>query len=406
MNRAAGGLRSPNGNNLGPNGEIWSADNQGSQLPMCYLVVVKPFTNQYFGHRQGNGQVASFGQAWYDAGRLYYDPPVAVMDYAANGWRSLSQPLYLTNGPYAGDVIVGDANSTGIARVAIDSVNDTTSAPRIQCAAFWFSNNTGNDAINRLSLGPDGNIYGGTFRSIGNWPSGLASNIMYKYTPKVNATSFEIRKIRSLADGFELILTQPVNPATVVPANFTVQQKSWVRQVTYGTGASNYATRTVTAATISNDSLRIHLTVPGILRINQSRRGDTITHWTTHFLFNNLTSSTSTANFTNEAWYAQNWISSRTWNAAAPTAIQGVSRRISTLDNHVWFSQTGGVLRVNTDILKPYAVLLRDMHGRILAKGNGSGTGQLEFKAPGKTQSLYIVEILSGSDAYRKVVIF
>jgi hypothetical protein len=406
INRASGGFRSPNGNNLGLNGEIWSADNQGSQLPMCYLVLVKPFTNQYFGHRQGNGQTPSWGQAWFAAGRLQYDPPVAIMDYAANGWRSLAQPLYMTSGPYAGDVLVGDANSTGIARVAIDSVSDTTGAPKIQCAAMWFSNNTGNDAINRLSLGPDGSIYAGTYRSIGNWPSGTAQNLMYKYTPRTNGSVFEIKKIRSLNDGFELYLSQPVNPGTVTTSNFTVQQKSWVRQVTYGTGASNYTTRNVTAATISNDSLRIHLTVPGIQRINQSRRGDTITHWVTHFLINNLAGANSATNFTNEAWYAQNWISARTWDPVAPTPIAPATQRISMLDNHVWHTAGQGFLRVNVDLAGTYRVTLRDMQGRALARRDGSGAGEMEFAAPGHTQSLYLLEVRSGLDTYTRVVTF
>ena len=407
VNRAAGGLRSPNGNNLGLNGEIWSADNQGSQLPMCYLALVKPFTNQYFGHRQGNGQTPSWGQAWYAAGRLQYDPPVAIMDFAANGWRSLAQPLYLTSGPYAGDVIVGDVNSTGIARVAIDSVADTTGAPKIQCAAFWFSNNTGNDAINRLSMGPDGSIYAGVFRSIGNWPSGASTNIMYKYTPRTNTSLFEIRKIRSLADGFEIYLSQPANPATVIPANFTVQQKNWVRQATYGTGAGSYANRTVNSATLSNDSMRIHLTVPGIQRINQSRRGDSVTHWVTHFLVNNLASSTSAANFTNEAWYAQNWVSARTWNAAAPTPIVSMRHKISTLDSHIWYTVAGpGLLRVNMDITGSHEATLRDLQGRILSRQTATGAGHVEFSSPTRTQSIYLLEVKSGSDSYAQVVTF
>ncbi len=215
-----------------------------------------------------------------------------------------------------------------------------------------------------------------------------------------------------MTDGFELYLSQPANPATVVPGNFTVQQKFWVRQVTYGTGAGSYVDRTVSSATLSNDSLRVHLTVPGILRINQSKHGDTTTHWVTHFLVNNLVSSGSAANFTNEAWYAQNWISTRTWNATAPTPTPTPTslfreRPLSPLESHVWYTVgVSGLLRVNVDLNGAYQALLRDLQGRVLSRQNGTGAGHLDFSAPSHVQSLYLLEVKQGSNSYAHVVTF
>lgn len=406
VNRAAGGFRSPNGNALGLNGQILSADNQGSYFPMCTLTMITPFTNQYLGYQQDNGYTPNWAQAAYNAGGFHYTPPLAVMDYAADGWRSVSQPLYLSSGPYAGDWLVGDVYSTGIARVGLDSVTDTTGTPTVQGAVFWFENTTGNDAVNRLNLGPDGNIYVGIQRQIGNWPMGAATNTLYKFSAIPNASQFEIRKIRSVADGFELYLTQPANPATVIPANFSVQQASWVRTTVYGAGENPYVTRTITAAGLSNDSLRIHLTVSGILRINQGQRGDTITHWATKFMFNNLTSSTGAVNFTTEATYAQNWISSRVWNAALPTPIVQQKIPQSQLGDHVWLTTSSGLLHVNVDMAQPYRATLLNLQGRILSQENGSNAVSLEFKAPGATPSLYLLEVHSGSEVYGKVVFF
>ncbi len=417
VNRAAGGYRSPNGIGMGPGGIFLTTDNQGSYLPMCTMTFVKPFTNQFLGYRQDSGYAPNWSQAAYAAGRFHYEPPVAVMAYAADGWRSLAQPLYLSSGPYTGDWLVGDVTSTGIARVAMDSVLDSTGASTVQGAALWFANSMGNDAINRLSQGPDGAIYAGTLRTIGNWPMGIAANLLYKFTPS-NAAQFEIRKIRSVQDGYELYLSQKISAASVNPANiaanFIVQQRSWVRQSAYGLGAAGgegaaiYTNRPVSSVAVSNDSLRVHLVVPGILRLNQGRRGDTITHWQTQFTFSNLTSATGGANYTTEASYAQNWISSRTWNAALATptpASISVAQKSSLLGNHVWFTTSPGFLHVNVDIAGPYRAMLYDLQGRVLAQASGSGSA-LEFKAPRNAQSLYLLEVHSGSDAYNKVVMF
>ena len=111
-------------------------------------------------------------------------------------------------------------------------------------------------------------------------------------------------------------------------------------------------------------------------------------------------------NFTNEAWYAQNWISARTWDPVAPTPIAPATQRISMLDNHVWHTAGQGFLRVNVDLAGTYRVTLRDMQGRALARRDGSGAGEMEFAAPGHTQSLYLLEVRSGLDTYTRVVTF
>ncbi len=433
VNRSfAGGLRSPDGTALGPNGNIFITDHQGSWLPMCTLTRYKIGAPkmQFGGYRQDAGYSANFAQAWYDRGQADYVPPLAINRYDQSGhtgWVGIAQPYWLTQGPYAGQILVGDINSRGLWRVSLDTLPDTTGAENVQGAVFYFnpgstssSLGTGPAGINRLTQGPDGTIYAGAGRTVGNWAGGGSDYLIYVFKPKADPKQFEVMKIRSLKDGYELILNKKVNPATLGAGAITVGQRSWTRQSGYGmgfvptnsgnvtTGVPAFTSRTIDSIYISLDSMRIRLKVPGVLRINQGRRGDSVTHWHTRFTFaSSIRSSTGDTNYTTEADYAQNWINTtREWTGGKiiPVAIR--TPHASMLESLVWFTGDAGILRVNVDIMASYTGILRDLQGRVLSKQTGSHAAPLEFKAPEKNQSLYLLEIRSGSDSYNRIVMF
>ncbi len=437
-----GGLRSPNGTALGPNGTIFYTDHQGSYLPMCTLTPFKVGATkmQFGGYRQDNSYSPNFAQAWYDRGQADYVPPVAINRYNQSnktGWVGIAQPLWLTQGPYAGQILVGDINSYGLWRVALDTLNDTTGTENMQGAVFYFNPGstgnlgTGQAGINRLTQGPDGTIYAGSGRTVGNWAGGQSSSLIYVFKPKATPTQFEIQTIRSLKDGYELILNKKVNPASVTKGSFSVGQRSWVRQSAYGlgfvplnsngstTGAPNFTKRTIDSVQVSLDSLRIRLKVSGVKRLNQDKRGDTTTHWHTLFMFSNkIVSSTGDSIYTTEADYAQNWINTtREWNggkldydtvvvAVDTTPPIVVLRQSSRLQNNVWFTQRPGLINVNVDNMKPYQVFLRDLHGRVVDRKVGAAGVPLQINAPGTTQAVYTLEVKSEGESYRKIFTF
>jgi hypothetical protein len=431
-NRFAGGLRSPNGTALGPDGSIFYTDHQGSWLPMCTLTRFKVGATkmQYGGYRQDNAYSPNFAQAWYDRGQADYVPPVAINRYNQSnktGWVGIAQPLWLTQGPYAGQILVGDINSYGLWRVALDTLNDTTGTQNMQGAVFYFnpgssgSLGTGQAGINRLTQGSDGTIYAGSGRTVGNWAGGQSSSLIYVFKPKTNPTQFEIMSIRSLKDGYELVLNKKVRPNSVTKARFTVKQRSWVRQAAYGLGfmplntgnttqgIPNFTDRPIDSVQVSLDSLRIRIKVPGILRLNQGKRGDTVTHWHTLFTFSgSIVSATGDSIYTTEADYAQNWINTaREWTGGTlvdtvPTDTVVNIRRASMLQSKVWFTQRPGIVNVNVDNMKPYVVMLRDLHGRVLERKSGSAGVPMQIKAPGTTQAVYSLEIRSEGESYSK----
>jgi hypothetical protein len=455
LHRAAGGFRSPAGSGMGPDGSIYVGDNQGSWTPMNTITRIKPFTNQFAGYRQENGYEATgaaysasrnfppnWAQAAYDRGAMVYEPPIAINTYdnsTKTGWVALGQPYFLSQGPYAGDLLVGDINSRGLWRVALDSVADTTGNTNVQGAVFYFTPGsssqttpalgTGNNGMIRITQGPDGTIYAGALRGVGNWGSGPASNMLYVFKPKTSPSHFEVRRIRSLVDGYELILNKKVDPATVRKDSFSVGQRSWTRQAGYGfgmlpvnagnttNGTPQYTNRPITSLKVSADSMRIRLVVPGIKRINQDKRGDTVTHWHTQFkIQSNLKSAANETMYTTEAAYAQNWIGSRTWTGdtltipAPPpdtdTVVSVMPQKISMLGNKVWLTGGARVIRVHVDVMQAFEVILTDFSGRVLARKSGSNGEAVEFKAPYASQGVYLVKVRSQGETYMRAITF
>lgn len=438
--RFVGGFRSPDGTSLGPDGSIFVTDHQGGWLPMCTLTRYKVGAPkaQFGGYRQDAGYTANWAQAWYDRGAADYVPPLAINRYNQSqhlGWVGIAQSFYLTKGPYAGQILVGDINSRGLWRVAIDTLPDTTGAENMQGAVFYFtpgssdnSLGTGVSGMNRITQGPDGTIYAGYGRGVGNWGSGPAEALVYVFKPKANPHQFEVMKVRSLKDGYELILNKKVDPATVTKGRFTVGQRSWARQSAYGggfapanqgnstSGTPVFTNRPIDSVQVSLDSMRIRLKVPGILRINQQRRGDSVTHWHTLLTFaKSIRSATGDTIYTTEADYAQNWIdTARAWSGGAlppsDTVVGLFSRdHASRLQDNVWFAHAPGLLRVHVDNLTvPYQLTLRDLKGRAVFRKSDvpQGVHVTEIKVPGAAQAVYTIEVRTAHDAYSKIVTF
>jgi hypothetical protein len=153
--------------------------------------------------------------------------------------------------------------------------------------------------------------------------------------------------------------------------------------------------------------------VSGLQRINQGRRGDTVTHWHTRFLFtgggSGLKAASGTTLYTTEADYAQNWISTRSWDAGSGVVAVGQVARKGVLDGNVWLNRGSGYLRVHVDnMTKPYRITLRDLRGReAFRKSDIPGANRVtEIVAPSSAQAVYTLEVRTQDDAYSKVVTF
>ncbi len=275
----AAGFRTPNGMGRGAQGEIFVTDNQGDWLPASKLVVIKE--GGFYGSR-----------AVPDEGVMALEeiPPVVWLPQDEVG-NSPTQPLLLTEGPYAGQLIHGDVYNGGIKRVFIDYVDDAA-----QGAVFHFSAGF-QGAVNRLERGPDGAIYVGEVGNPPNWGEfGKPWHGFEKLSWKGNK-AFEILQVRATANGFDLQLTQPLGQdISLSTADLLVKQWFYHPNEQYGGPKYNESTLPVTALTLSDDRQTLSASIPGLkegyvvyLRLNDRLR-----------------SANSSTLWTAEAWYTLN----------------------------------------------------------------------------------------------------
>lgn len=271
------GLRSPNGVNFSPDGDLFYADNQGEWVATNKLHHIQ--RGKFYGHPAGlrwvpfspfaglvpekvasgmlyDGQKGPGANA--PAGMPQHEPPAIWFPYGRMG-RSLSEPIWDTTGgrfgPFAGQCFVGDQGTSVVMRVALEKVNGV-----YQGACFPFRSGF-QSGVNRLAFAPDGSLLAGQtnrgWGSAGGRPYGLQR---VAFTGTVPA---EIHHITLTKAGFDLTFTKPMDPETAAKA-VPVESYTYVYSSAYGCPETDRRAETVTASRLSDDGLTLSLTVPGL----------------------------------------------------------------------------------------------------------------------------------------------
>ncbi|MEV0158324.1 family 16 glycoside hydrolase [Micromonospora sp. NPDC050686] len=244
----AGGLRTPNGIGWGPRGEVLVTDNQGGWLPANKLVQIRPgaFYNHYT----------------TPAGRFDDKPvtrPIVWLPQNEIG-NSPSTPVLLKQGPYAGQLVVGDVTYGGLQRVFLEEIEG-----QYQGAVFRHTQGL-ESGINEVALGPDGALYVGGLGAGGNWgQEGKLTHGLQKLTP--NGTSvFEVKQMRASHVGFELEYTEPLSAETAGKLADAYQVTQWRYGATsqYGGPKLDLETLKVAKAELSADRRTVKLKIPGL----------------------------------------------------------------------------------------------------------------------------------------------
>ena len=221
----ATGLRSPNGVNLSPDGDLFFTDNQGEWVATCKLQHVRP--GEFYGHPAGlrwikytpfagklSEKVASGmlydGQPGQDGvrGMPPVTPPAIWFPYGRMG-QSASEPIWDTTGgkfgPFAGQCFVGDQTKSMVMRVY---------------------------GLQRL-------VYTGVL-------------------------PFEIQSMKLTRDGFALVFTKPLDPATANrPAAYSLQSFTHHYWSTYGSPEVDRRAEKVQRVKVSADRRAVSLAVTG-----------------------------------------------------------------------------------------------------------------------------------------------
>ena len=294
----ASGFRTPNGIAAGPNGDIYVADNQGDWLPASKIVRIKK------GGFYGSRTVPDEGVITRKE-----DAPVVWLPQDEVG-NSPTQPLLLTEGPYAGQMIHGDVYNGGVKRVFLEDVDGQQ-----QGAAFHFSAGF-QGAVNRLERGPDGAIYLGELGNPPNWGEYGKPWYGLERMTWVGDKAFEMLSVKAQSDGFVIELTQPLAEGLdLSPADIVAKQWFYYPNEQYGGPKYDETKLPVTAVEVAPDRRSIRLRIAGLQEgyVVYLRLAD------------RLRSESNEELWTAEAWYTLNRIPGGAAAEVTPTAPEQAS---------------------------------------------------------------------------------
>ncbi len=247
MEPYAYGLRSPNGINFSPEGDLFYCDNQGEWVVTNKMHHIQP--GKFFGHQAGLRWVKDSPFAGKVAEKvasgMRYDgadkdgkpagvfpelsPPCIWFPYGRMG-KSITEPVWDTTGgkfgPFAGQCFVGDQTNSMIMRVALEKVNGV-----YQGACFPFRHGL-QCGVNRLAFAPDGSLMAGQtnrgWGSLGGKPYGL-QRIAYD-----GKEPFEIHHVALTKTGFDLVFTKPIAPESLKKKPVSVSSFTYIYESRYG----------------------------------------------------------------------------------------------------------------------------------------------------------------------------
>ncbi len=266
------GLRSPCGVGANLQGDMFATDQQGNWIATCSLVHLR--RGAFFGNPESmtpaspapfplpnRNQVRS-GLPWPEALRQipHLQPPAVWFPYKKAG-QSATDVLCDTTqgkfGPFAGQLFVGEFRLASLMRVFLEQVDG-----QYQGACFPFRDGFAS-AVLRMTWGQDGGMFVGLsnrgWSSIGTASYGLQRLVWTGKTP------FEVKEMRAKPDGFELLLTRPADSATASDiSSYSLTSYTYLLQQAYGSPEIDQRTLPVRKATLSEDGMRIRLTVDGL----------------------------------------------------------------------------------------------------------------------------------------------
>jgi type 1 glutamine amidotransferase/glucose/arabinose dehydrogenase len=231
-----GGHRTPNGVSLGPNGLILTGENQGSWQPANKINVIEP--GSFFGHYNNT----TFKNAQYPNGGVMgaFDQPQVTppalylpQNEVAN---SPSGMVAVPDGPFKGQILVGDVKFGGLRRAWLNQVNGRWEGGAVQSSQGFEC------GINRLAWGPDGCLYVGGIGATETWAwtdpkTGNWTTFGLQKIKPTGVTPFEIVRALPVNGGFEVEFTRPVKVPPV--ADLVAQQWNYEPTVEYGGDKKN-----------------------------------------------------------------------------------------------------------------------------------------------------------------------
>lgn len=279
----AAGMRSPCG--LGANlaGDMFCVDQQGTWIPATPIYHLR--RGVFFLNPEGLASQDRPGSPlklsapipnkvpYPDAIRALPEmaPPAVWLPYNKVG-RSGTDIVGIDQsgrfGPFDGQLLVGEFSDAKVSRVFLEKVEG-----QYQGAAMPFLAGFASGVV-RLLFGPDGSLFVGMtsrgWSSLGTHSYGLQRVSWTGEMP------FALREMRARPDGFELVFTGEIDPATGGdPASYSMKSYTYLYSGAYGSAEIDERRLTVTVAALSADRRSVDLKIAGLreLYVHELRAG-------------------------------------------------------------------------------------------------------------------------------------
>ncbi|MEM1136034.1 MAG: plastocyanin/azurin family copper-binding protein [Bacteroidota bacterium] len=274
MTPIATGLRSPAGFGVNQAGDIFYTENQGDWVGSGRMTHLEAgdFAGNPAGLKWANDpasplkltkeQVPNKGITMFEAAKFVPELKVPAI-WFPHTLMGISTSGFLIDetagkfGPFEGQMLVGDQGHSKIMRVFMENVNGV-----YQGACFPFREGFSSGLL-RMVWGNDGSIFVGMtsrgWASTGKAPYGLQRLVWTGKTP------FEIKEMKALADGFELVFTQPVNKSKAAdPTTYKMTSFNYHYHSKYGSDIIERQNCHIAKAEVSDDGLKVKLEIHGL----------------------------------------------------------------------------------------------------------------------------------------------
>ncbi|MCA9037040.1 MAG: hypothetical protein KDA91_18015 [Planctomycetaceae bacterium] len=266
------GMRSPSGIGINAAGDAFYTDQQGNWVGTNTLHHMRE--GAFFHHAEALASMNENGSTIHGVrtvpnGIPFPDaidqfsqlkPPAVWFPYKKMGQSTTDIMLDDSNGrfgPFHGQLFVGEFTQAGMNRVFLETVDG-----EYQGACFPFRSGFAS-AVLRMAQGTDGSMFVGLtnrgWSSLGTASYGLQRLVWTGRTP------FEIKEMKALPTGFQLVFTTPVDRESAANVNsYSMNSYTYLYQSSYGSDEIQKQDLQITEARVSEDGLRVDLTIRGL----------------------------------------------------------------------------------------------------------------------------------------------
>ena len=318
----AGGFRTPNGIEVGPDNEVYVTDNQGIFNPSNELTRLEK--GSFYGHYlyTENGKEAAFQPLDINSenGGAIGQKATTVHLPQGSVARSPAQPHVIRDrkgvlAPYNGQILLCEFTTGSMLRVFTEQVGGVWQGVAFKHSG-GFPDKDGNGGFtggpNRIEQGSDGNYYIGQIGAGGLWTFNGASHGLQRFRVKSQkeiASDFnEMLAVRVVDGGFEIEFLKPVDPSDFDASQIAISQ--WTYIPTSGYGGTPKGTQKLKVKKISFDASnkKATLLIDGLKDMSEKyvlkEKGYTSdnTGWVVHVKLDPKMKATSKL-YTKEFWY-------------------------------------------------------------------------------------------------------